>query len=311
MADNQPAEEQTTGQLQRHLPRIRYLPDWEIPIGPPNRRPSLLSRTKISRSIRRSRVAAMFRPKPNFVDASRPTSDTSIQNTKESFVDTGGIHGIPPLSRSSTAPELSPRPLHRIIHTLPPRRYFGGLTRRTLVLVAVAILLAIGLSLGLGLGLGLHRDAQVADVQSADPQPAGLPSPNAPPPSTPFSDAPSPTPRVYQGNLTYFSPGLGVCGWKSSDTDAVCAIPHDIFDAAAPRVSSGGIPGRNPLCGRLIRVTTFLAAAGNTKKPVSVVVMVADRCVDCEGNDLDLSPGTFKQIASEGSGVVSGTWQWL
>lgn len=311
MADNQPAEEQTPGQLQRHLPRIRYLPDWEIPMGPPKRRPSLLSRTKISRSIRRSRVAAMFRPKPNFVDASRPTSDTSIHNTKESFVDTGGIHGIPPLSRSSTAPELSPRPLHRIIHTLPPRRYFGGLTRRTLVLIAVAIFFAIGLSLGLGLGLGLHRDAQVAEVQSADPQPAGLPSPNAPPPVTPFSDAPSPTPHVYQGNMTYFSPGLGVCGWRSSDTDAVCAIPHDIFDAVASHVTSGGNPDRNPLCGRLIRVTSFLAAAGGAKRQVSVDVMVADRCADCEGNDLDLSPGAFKQIASEGSGVVSGKWQWL
>lgn len=283
-------------------------------MSPPKRRPSLLSRAKISRSIRRSRVAAMFRPKPNFVDASRPTSDTSIQNTKESFVDTRGIHGgIPlPLSRSSTAPELSPRPLHRIIHTLPPRRYFGGLTRRTLVLIALAILFAIGLSLGLGLGLGLRRDAQVADIQSADPQSAGLPSPNTPAPAAPSPGVPSSIPRVtYQGNLTYFSPDLGVCGWTSSDTDAVCAIPHEIFDAAASRVSSGQNPGRNPLCGRLIRVTSLLAAAGNTKRQVSVNVMVADRCADCEGNDLDLSPGAFKQIASEGSGVVSGNWQWL
>ncbi|KAK0740004.1 RlpA-like double-psi beta-barrel-protein domain-containing protein-containing protein, partial [Schizothecium vesticola] len=113
------------------------------------------------------------------------------------------------------------------------------------------------------------------------------------------------------GNLTYFSPALGACGWTSSDTDAVCAIPHDIFDGAAPRVSSGGNPDRNPLCGRLIRVTSFLAAAGNTKRQVSVDVMVADRCVDCEANDLDLSLGAFKQIAPEGSGAVSGKWQWL
>ncbi|KAK1825599.1 hypothetical protein QBC39DRAFT_74101 [Podospora conica] len=344
MADNQPAEEQSPSQLERHLPRIRYLPDWEIPMNPPKRRQPLFSPAKLSRSVRRSRVAAFILPKPNLADTSRPTSDTSFQDTKESFADTEALHGgIAPLAGTPTSPNLSPRPLHRVVHTLPPRRYLGGHTRRTIVLIAVAILLALGLILGLGLGLGLHRDVKAADAQPADVQPASLPSPgppsssplspgplpssslppDPPPLASPFPGPPSPAPEqshpgAVEGNLTYSSPGFGACGWTSSDTEYVCAIPLDLFGAAGPHASAGKRPTTNWLCGRMIRVTTFLPDSGfgwgilgNTAIERSVDVRVVDSCAACGPTDLDLSPGAFGRIAPDSTGMVHGKWEWL
>lgn len=78
----------------------------------------------------------------------------------------------------------------------------------------------------------------------------------------------------------------------------IVAVSHILFDAAA----NSSDPNSNPLCGRMIRVQ---------RDGKSVDVEVVDRCVGCESEDLDLSPGAFEKLADEALGRVEGTWAWL
>ncbi|KAH7021329.1 uncharacterized protein B0I36DRAFT_251379, partial [Microdochium trichocladiopsis] len=135
--------------------------------------------------------------------------------------------------------------------------------------------------------------------------------------------------KTYQGELTYYAPGLGACGIVSGPNDAIVSVSHILFDAA----STSGNPNANPLCGRKIRITrdkssraaarmigrsstTTMRGAGRRKdsvtmeKRASVEVTVVDRCEGCQAADLDLSLSVFTQLAEESEGRVEGTWTW-
>ena len=139
------------------------------------------------------------------------------------------------------------------------------------------------LALGLGLGLGLrHR------------------SKSLPLPWTTTSSS------VQSGELTYFSPsvGVGACGYQSGDNQTVAAVGHKLFDGAAKSKGVGTQnPNSNPLCGLWIRVMR-----GDGRE---VEVMVVDRCTGCGVEDLDLSVGAFGEIGEEGEGRVKGKWEWV
>lgn len=89
-------------------------------------------------------------------------------------------------------------------------------------------------------------------------------------------------------------------------TEAVCAVGHELFDAAGNGEEN---PNGNPLCGRIIRVMRDFVESGRGE--VSVDVMVVDRCEGCGAMDLDLSSGVFDLLASESKGRVGGRWMWL
>src|ERR1043166_3004944 len=69
---------------------------------------------------------------------------------------------------------------------------------------------------------------------------------------------------AFDGDATFFYPGLGACGKTNSSKDFIFALPAVMFDP-----SPGGNPNRNRNCGRKARVT-------RGKK--SVVVTCEDRC---------------------------------
>lgn len=104
----------------------------------------------------------------------------------------------------------------------------------------------------------------------------------------------------YEGDLTYYDPGLGACGYTNSGTDMVCAISHILFDAA----STGSNPNENPLCGLKLR----LRRNGKSK---SVDVRIVDRCVGCAVTDLDVTEAVFKRVAKLDQGRVFVKWSWL
>lgn len=102
----------------------------------------------------------------------------------------------------------------------------------------------------------------------------------------------------YQGDLTYYAPGLGACGIDSKDGDNIVAVSHLLFDA----VSTGSDPNQNPLCGKMIR--------GRTRAG-SVDLKVVDRCTGCEPRDLDITEKTFAKLANVDQGRVEVEWSWL
>jgi len=164
---------------------------------------------------------------------------------------------------------------------MPPQRRYLGLSRRIFLFVLLALLICLlALILGLGLGLGLKKHSS-ADLP--------LPSNTA----------------TFTGDLTYYATGLGACGITSTDNDAICAVSHIIFDAAA---NGGSNPNANPLCRRKIRIQRFDEQVSANR---SVDVTVVDRCVGCQADDLDLSPAIFAQLAAMDLGRVKGTWAWL
>jgi expansin (peptidoglycan-binding protein) len=114
------------------------------------------------------------------------------------------------------------------------------------------------------------------------------------------SNLPLPTANggPYEGDLTYYNPALGSCGYTNSDSDMVCAVSHILFDAA----STGSNPNDNPLCGLKLRLR---------RNGKSVDVRVVDRCVGCAVTDLDVTEAVFEEVAELAQGRVSVEWAWL
>lgn len=96
----------------------------------------------------------------------------------------------------------------------------------------------------------------------------------------------------FQGDITFFNPGLGACGWTDNDDSMIVAISH---------IKMGSQSNGNPLCGKTVRIQ----AEGK-----SVDVKVTDKCMGCAVNDIDVSPAVFKALLGDlGRGRVGGvTW---
>ncbi|KAL1990472.1 hypothetical protein VTN49DRAFT_6311 [Thermomyces lanuginosus] len=109
---------------------------------------------------------------------------------------------------------------------------------------------------------------------------------------------PTDTGGPYVGDLTYYTPALGACGYTNTDSDAICAVSHVLFDAA----QTGSNPNLNPLCGAKLR----LRRNGKT-----VDVTVVDRCVGCAATDIDTTTSVFEKLAEIDQGRVLVEWAWL
>ncbi|KAJ5832815.1 hypothetical protein N7474_001126 [Penicillium riverlandense] len=147
--------------------------------------------------------------------------------------------------------------------------------RRKLVIIGIAIavlLLALIIGLAVGLTVGKKHNSNLP-----------LPTANGGP---------------YEGDLTYYNPGLGACGITSTDSEMICAISHILFDAA----STGSDPNDNPLCGMKLRLR---------RDDKSVDVTIVDRCVGCAVTDIDVAPAVFEKLAEIDDGRVSVKWSWL
>ncbi|RYO93141.1 hypothetical protein DL766_004831 [Monosporascus sp. MC13-8B] len=249
---------------------VYQTPDWEIPTHP------------LKRGLRNSKSLRNSLSLLNGAALTPPSRDPKGAAAKET---------PPPLTPSGASkPPLTTALRSRLDAVLPPQKTYLGRPRRFLllyVILSLALLLLVVLPLAVGLGVGLSRRHS----------PVNLPLPDN-------------GGGVFTGDLTYYDPGLGACGVVSGGGDAVCAVSHEVFDAAAKEEGVAANPNANPLCGRRIRVECGAAGAcarGNR----SVDVEVVDRCVRCSPTDLDLSPSAFERLAPRDSGRVVGSWAWL
>ncbi|KAK5989238.1 hypothetical protein PT974_10744 [Cladobotryum mycophilum] len=109
--------------------------------------------------------------------------------------------------------------------------------------------------------------------------------------AAPVAEEPSFTIEAAQesGDLTYFTPGLGACGWQSKSSDYIVAISSQIW-------------ANRGHCGKHIKVHY-----GSRTIDVTVV----DECPGCSAGSLDLSPSAFQAVVgSLGPGRVHATWNW-
>ncbi|KAI5862017.1 RlpA-like double-psi beta-barrel-protein domain-containing protein-containing protein [Durotheca rogersii] len=90
---------------------------------------------------------------------------------------------------------------------------------------------------------------------------------------------------AFSGDLTYYSPGLGACGLTHTDSDAIVAVS----------------PSRDGNCGRTININYNGRVASAT---------VADKCMGCVGDSIDVSPAVFQQLEDTGAGRISVDWEW-
>ncbi|KAJ6013427.1 hypothetical protein N7540_008018 [Penicillium herquei] len=148
-------------------------------------------------------------------------------------------------------------------------------SRKYLYIGLVVALILIALIIGLAVGLTVGKKNSKSNL--------ALPTSNGGP---------------YTGDLTYYDPGLGACGYTNTDSDLICAVSHILFDAA----STGSNPNDNPLCGLKIRIK---------RDGASVDVKVVDRCVGCAETDLDVTETVFGDLATIAQGRVTMEWAWL
>lgn len=96
--------------------------------------------------------------------------------------------------------------------------------------------------------------------------------------------------NAHHGDLTYYSVGLGSCGWTNTDSELVAAVSVALHDRLKP-------------CGRKMRIT---------RNGKSVDVKVVDKCMGCAEWDVDLSPTAFeKVVGSLGVGRAAADWVWI
>ncbi len=123
------------------------------------------------------------------------------------------------------------------------------------------------------------------------------------PPSTPAAPPPAaPTPSQlnsgggaqYSGDLTYYTVGMGACGFDDSGKDTttnIVAISKDLMGA-----QSNG----NPMCDKTITISY---------NGVTTQATVRDKCDGCSMHDIDVSEAAFLHVFGDlGVGRKTVTW---
>ncbi|KAJ2988307.1 hypothetical protein NUW58_g4046 [Xylaria curta] len=89
----------------------------------------------------------------------------------------------------------------------------------------------------------------------------------------------------FSGDMTYFNPGLGACGWTNGDGDAIAALS----------------PSKSGNCGRNIKIHY---------QGKSTSAKVVDKCPGCSAESIDVSPSVFEKLAPKDLGRVKVTWEF-
>ncbi|KAL8735165.1 MAG: hypothetical protein Q9166_001041 [cf. Caloplaca sp. 2 TL-2023] len=97
---------------------------------------------------------------------------------------------------------------------------------------------------------------------------------------------------AYTGDMTWYNPGSGSCGWSSSDNDHIVALSNDIMH-------NGPNPNKNPRCGTKIGIW-------NPKTKTKHEATIVDTCQACKRGDIDVSPALFKKVAPYADGREHG-----
>ncbi|KAF2461521.1 RlpA-like double-psi beta-barrel-protein domain-containing protein-containing protein [Lineolata rhizophorae] len=148
---------------------------------------------------------------------------------------------------------------------------------------------------------------------SQAPEPETSEAPAYAPPSTSSEEAPvslstaepnissssgsSSSGETFTGDITYYTPGLGSCGFTNSEGDDIVALAAGMMTSV-----STGNSNNNPYCGKKITIEY----EGNTH-----TAEIVDTCPGCDGASLDLTQSLFEKVAPNGDGRVHGVNWWF
>lgn len=103
--------------------------------------------------------------------------------------------------------------------------------------------------------------------------------------------------KTMKGDMTYFTPDLGACGWTNTESDFIVAVSAELFD-----IFGGGISNGNPVCGHKIRIH---------KNGKTVVATITDECPPCTQGSIDMSPALFSYLENPDVGRTSVEWEFI
>lgn len=99
------------------------------------------------------------------------------------------------------------------------------------------------------------------------------------------------------GDMTYFGPGYGACGWPEHDYENVVAVSGQLF-----QIFGNGITNGNPVCGHQIRIF---------KNGKTAIASITDECNECAIGSLDMSPTLFKYFVDLQVGRTTVEWEFI
>ncbi|KAI1362898.1 hypothetical protein F5Y08DRAFT_258264 [Xylaria arbuscula] len=107
--------------------------------------------------------------------------------------------------------------------------------------------------------------------------------------------------KDYSGDITYYAPGLGACGYTDSESSLIVALSVDDWAARGSGTNSGVDQPNHPWCNQMITIT---AANGNT-----ATAKVHDKCPGCASGSIDVTEPIFMQLfGSLSGGRETMTW---
>lgn len=99
--------------------------------------------------------------------------------------------------------------------------------------------------------------------------------------------------NAYKAKATWYNTGLGACGKTSSDDQLVVALPASIASSK---------------CFQTVSLT-------NAARPIGpkITATVVDKCMGCDGMDIDISPAAFKalNLGDLGAGKIFVEWTYI
>ncbi|EIW80214.1 plant expansin [Coniophora puteana RWD-64-598 SS2] len=100
------------------------------------------------------------------------------------------------------------------------------------------------------------------------------------------------------GDVFFFAPGLGACGYTNTSDQAVASVSQNFFNNY-PNATAN--PNDNPICAHNLTVTV-----GNTSVSAQIVDYFLSGFSD---TSIGLSQSAFQTVANTSNGVVSNvTW---
>ncbi|KAK0438405.1 RlpA-like double-psi beta-barrel-protein domain-containing protein-containing protein [Armillaria borealis] len=112
----------------------------------------------------------------------------------------------------------------------------------------------------------------------------------------------------HTGDGTFYTPGLGACGWNNTEADPIAAVSYLLFDYFPGSTTSN--PNLNPICGK--KLVAHYTDPQTQQQATSQEITIVDRCAGCEIRwSVDFSPSVFRTLASRSLGRINITWSFV
>ncbi|KAJ3579652.1 hypothetical protein NPX13_g912 [Xylaria arbuscula] len=107
---------------------------------------------------------------------------------------------------------------------------------------------------------------------------------------------------AHSGDMTWYDPGLGACGWTNGGGDMIVAMSPGDMKCGTHRktlLPLGKIPTNE--CIQIVNIK-YKGKTANAK--------IVDKCPSCAAGSIDVSPTVFQIFEPLGTGRVHVDWEY-